>query len=68
MTQKQTPVAGQGTPTPEPAENEEPALQRERDLPSDGPDKIGEAMIRDLPQNPQLSEPKSQPDSSPRPS
>jgi hypothetical protein len=29
--------------------NEEPELTLEDDLPSDGPDKKGEAMIRDLP-------------------
>ncbi|CDS54457.1 hypothetical protein [Polaromonas sp. CG9_12] len=36
----------------------------EPDLPSDGRDAIGEAMIRDLPQRPELSEPASQPDPS----
>ena len=33
----------------------------EPDLPSDGRDAVGEAMIRDLPQRPELSEPPSQP-------
>lgn len=46
------------------AGNEEPGLLLEPDLPSDGPDEVGEAMIRDLPQRPELSEPPSQPDSS----
>ena len=32
----------------------------EPDLPSDGRDDKGEAMIRDLPQRPELSEPPSQ--------
>jgi hypothetical protein len=41
---------------------EEPELALEPDLPSDGRDKEGEAMIRDLPQRPELSEPSSQPD------
>ena len=36
----------------------------EPDLPSDGRDEKGEAMIRDLPQRPELSEPPRQPDSS----
>ncbi|MEO6321563.1 MAG: hypothetical protein ABIR56_12890 [Polaromonas sp.] len=43
------------------AGNEEPELLLEPDLPSDGRDEIGEAMIRDLPQRPELSEPPSQP-------
>jgi hypothetical protein len=33
-------------------------------VPSDGRDAIGDAMIRDLPQRPELSEPPSQPKSS----
>jgi hypothetical protein len=41
--------------------NEEPELLLEPDLPSDGRDEEGEAMIRDLPQRPELSEPPSQP-------
>jgi len=44
--------------------NEEPELALEPDLPSDGRDEKGEAMIRDLPQRPELSEPPSQPDTS----
>ena len=44
--------------------NEEPAMLLEPDLPSDGRDEVGEAMIRDLPQRPELSEPPSQPDPS----
>lgn len=42
--------------------NEEPPLLLEPDLPSDGRDEDGEAMIRNLPQRPELSEPPSQPD------
>ncbi len=42
--------------------NEEPPLLLEPDLPSDGRDEEGEAMIRNLPQRPELSEPPSQPD------
>jgi len=38
---------------------EEPELALEPDLPSDGRDQVGEAMIRDLPQLPELSEPPS---------
>jgi hypothetical protein len=38
----QAPVA----PPPKKADNEEPAMTLEADLPSDGRDKIGEAMIR----------------------
>ena len=40
---------------------EEPELALEPDLPSDGRDPVGEAMIRDLPQLPELSEAPSQP-------
>jgi len=40
---------------------EEPPMVLEPDLPSDGRDAVGEAMIRDLPQRPELSEPPSQP-------
>lgn len=50
------------------AAHEEPELLLERDLPSDGRDEIGEAMIRDLPQKPELAKPDSQPDPSPNPS
>jgi len=42
--------------------NDEPELALEPDLPTDGRDEVGEAMIRDLPQRPELSEPPSQPD------
>lgn len=45
--------------------NEEPELCLEPDLPSDGRDEKGEAMIRDLPQRPELSEPPSQPNIKP---
>ena len=43
---------------------EEPDLALEPDLPSDGRDAVGEAMIRDLPQRPELTEPPSQPNPS----
>jgi len=39
---------------------EEPDMVLELDLPSDGRDQVGEAMIRDLPQRPELSEPRGQ--------
>ena len=42
--------------------NEEPQMALEPDLPSDGRDEEGDAMIRNLPQRPELSEPPSQPD------
>lgn len=43
---------------------EEPDMVLEPDLPSDGRDEKGEAMIRDLPQRRELTESPSQPDSS----
>ena len=43
------------------AGHEEPELALEPDLPTDGRDEVGDAMIRDLPQRPELSEPPSQP-------
>ena len=46
----------------EQAATEEPEMAIEPDLPSDGRDLVGEAMIRDLPQRRELSEPPSQPD------
>lgn len=52
-----------GTPA-KPLGHEEPDLALEPDLPSDGRDEVGEAMIRNLPQRPELSEPPSQPDPS----
>ena len=45
-------------------DGEEPSMALEPDLPLDGRDALGEAMIRDLPQSPELSEPASQPDPS----
>ena len=42
--------------------NEEPELFLEPDLPSDGRDEQGEAMIRDLPRRPELSETPPKPD------
>jgi hypothetical protein len=48
-----------GLPPKKPAK-EEPAMVLEADLPSDGRDEVGEAMIRNLPQRPELSEPPSQ--------
>ncbi|MEC5213996.1 hypothetical protein RCH06_002551 [Polaromonas sp. CG_9.5] len=68
MTQKETAASGQNTSTAKADANEDPALQLERDLPSDGRDEIGEAMIRDLPKKPELAEPHSQPDHSSNPS
>ncbi|MEO5661093.1 MAG: hypothetical protein ABIQ90_15060 [Polaromonas sp.] len=62
------------SPTPDPTPpakpwdqsfTEEPGLVLEADLPSDGRDEIGEAMIRNLPQRPELSEPSGMPDSAP---
>lgn len=41
--------------------NEEPEMRLEPDLPSDGRDEKGEAMIRDLPLRPELSEAPSTP-------
>ena len=37
--------------------NEEPEIGMEADLPSDGRDEVGEAMIRDLPERSELSGP-----------
>ena len=37
--------------------NEEPEIGMEPDLPSDGRDEVGEAMIRDLPERSELSGP-----------
>jgi len=53
-------ASGAGKPRIKPA-IEEPELATEADVPSDGKDEEGEAMIRDLPQKPELSEPPSQP-------
>lgn len=55
---KKVPASGQARKHPA---NEEPELALEPDLPSDGRDEVGEAMIRNLPQRPELSEPPSQP-------
>jgi hypothetical protein len=58
---------GSATPPPKKPGNEEPVPVQEADLPSDGRDEMGEAMIRDLPQRPELSEPPSRPgDSQPQ--
>ena len=67
MTQKQTAASGPDTPMAKTAAHEEPELLLERNLPSDGPDEIGEAMIRNLPQKTKLAEPPSQPDASSKP-
>lgn len=59
--------AGSSTVALTPPQNqggEEPEMALEPDLPSDGRDAVGEAMIRELPQRPELSEPPSQPDPS----
>ena len=53
-----TPPKSAATPPHKPLANEEPPLALEPDLPSDGRDEEGEAMIRDLPQRPELSEPR----------
>lgn len=57
-------VTGSAKPAPKPLGSEEPQFALEPDLPTDGRDEVGEAMIRDLPQRPELSEPPSQPDPS----
>ena len=49
-------------PPPKTPRNEEPDLVLEPDLPSDGRDEVGEAMIRELPQRPELAEPLSRSD------
>ena len=67
MTQKETAAPGQDTSRAKTAAHEEPELLLERDLPSDGPDEIGEAMIRNLPKKAELAEPPSQPDASSKP-
>lgn len=67
MTQKETAASGKDTSMAKTAAHEEPELLLERDLPSDGPDEIGEAMIRNLPQRTKLAEPPSQSDPSSTP-
>jgi len=54
--------SGKSMPMQQTSGSEEPDMALEPDLPSDGRDVVGEAMIRDLPQRPELSEPPSQPD------
>ena len=54
-------AAGSDSPALKNPGSEEPQLALEPDLPTDGRDEVGEAMIRDLPQRPELSEPPSQP-------
>ena len=44
-------------PPPHKPDNEEPVMTLEADLPSDGRDEVGEAMIRNLPRRPPKSEP-----------
>lgn len=59
--QRGAPVA-QNAPEKSPeTQREEPDLALEPDLPSDGRDEVGEVMIRNLPQRPELSEQPSQP-------
>ena len=67
MTQKETAAPGQDISMAKTAAHEEPALLLEPDVPSDGPDEIGEAMIRNLPQRTKLAEPPSQSDLSSKP-
>ena len=55
-------AGGSASPAPESSGTEEPQFGLEPDLPSDGRDEVGEAMIRELPQRPELFEPPSQPD------
>lgn len=57
-------LGGPTTPAPKNPGNEEPAFALEPDLPTDGRDEVGEEMIRELPQRPELSEPPSQPGAS----
>ena len=52
---------GSASKAPRNPGNDEPPFALEPDLPTDGRDEVGEAMIRDLPQRPELSEPPSQP-------
>ena len=56
------PSGQRAAPPPKKPDNEEPAMALEADLPSDGRDEIGEAMIRNLPQRPELAEPPGQAD------
>ena len=49
------------TPATDGSVNEEPDLALEPDLPSDGRDIEGEAMIRKLPDRPELSDPPQAP-------
>jgi hypothetical protein len=51
-------------PLPRKPDKEEPAMVLEDDLPPDGRDEVGEAMIRNLPQRPELPGPPSQADGS----
>lgn len=66
-----TPVAAADSAVPERGprsrsrNHEEPELRSEPDLPSDGPDEEGEAMIRELSLRPELSDPAAQPESEP---
>lgn len=55
-------VPASSTPACQKQGSEEPDMALEPDLPSDGRDSVGEAMIRDLPRRPELSEPPSQSD------
>jgi len=57
--------SGSSNPAAKTSGTDEPQFALEPDLPSDGRDEIGEAMIRDLPQRPELSEPPSQPSQTP---
>ena len=66
-----TPVAAPDSAVPERGprsrsrNHEEPELRSEPDLPSDGPDEVGEAMIRELSLRPELSDPPAQPEPEP---
>ncbi|MBG6071736.1 MULTISPECIES: hypothetical protein [unclassified Polaromonas] len=50
------------TPSNQAVADEEPNMALEPDLPSDGRDVVGEAMIRDLKQRPELRESPNPPD------
>ena len=52
---------GESSATPVLPDADEPKIDIESDIPSDGRDVVGEAMIRDLPQRPELTKPPSQP-------
>ena len=56
------PEKGPRNPSEKEKNHDEPELRFEPDLPSDGSDEEGEAMIRELPPRPELSDPPAQPE------